>query len=1071
MKAGTRAARAGVGRASLAGVLAAVFSVLLPVGAAHAAPVLDQENAGARAGGAPNGMPVAQIITAGSSGALTSVEADLALVGPATGCSLGLQIRMVESGLPGDTVLASRVFPAGLVADDFLEIEFDRPATVSAGEQYAIVIENSTGGCIANWIRGDGSYGGGGMFHVSGGEWVPRSGDARFRTYVDGLAAGCPGGAGDAAALADAIDRANSTPGADTVTLYDCTYALDAADNHWYGPNALPAIASEVTIEGNGARIERSSADGVPSFRFFFVGADPARAETLGYTTPGAGALTLRQLTLANGLAEGGDGISLGAGGAGLGGAIFNQGRLTLEGVTATANTARGGAGAAFPGGPAGAGGGIGTDATLEQAGGFGPGSFGGAAGGAGAAGGGGGGGGFVGTEAGANGAGGTGGAGGGPASGLGGNGSDGTNGPDAISGGNGSGGGAGGDGDGNDGGAFGAGGGNGPLSPGGGGGVGGGGGTGAGGGFGGGGGLGGGGGFGGGAGAVVGTPADLSQPGFGGGAGGSGASGEIGGGGGAGMGGVIFNHQGIVTVTSSTLSGNAAIGGSGAGDAGTSGARGEDGQGLGGAIFNLNGRVDGTSATIADNAAADGGGAIYSLSYSANEPRSALIDFDGALLADTPDGAVDFMSNRPDDTVAGPNHADNDARLFFFRSLLEAWSRVNSAFTLGNMVEGADPQLRPLGDYGGLTETRPLRPTSPAIDASDAFGLATDQRGRQRIVDHPEIPNRFTSPGADIGAFELQDVTAPTLAITGGPDGPTAEVMPTFTFDAEVGSSVRCSIDTGTPNFGPCSEAAAHTPAGDLAEGDHTFRVEATDSEGNETVVTRHFTVDTTPPALTIDSGPAGATHELRPTFTFTAEPGAAVECSLDSGAPAYGPCSAASSHQPEVDLAPGAYTFRVKARDAVGNVAEATRAFAVELRVKTECKGRPATIYANEGEVTRGTDGPDVIIGSAGPDEIHAGGGEDIVCALGGDDVIDGEGGADLLRGGAGADRISGGAGRDRLQGQAGRDRLSGGAGKDTLRGGAGNDRLDGGPGQNKLFGGKGSNSCRNGIPKRGC
>src|SRR4051812_28949313 len=55
----------------------------------------------------------------------------------------------------------------------------------------------------------------------------------------------------------------------------------------WYGPNGLPPIASTIVIDGNGATISRSP--GVPPFRLFYVGADPAAAATSHYITPGAG--------------------------------------------------------------------------------------------------------------------------------------------------------------------------------------------------------------------------------------------------------------------------------------------------------------------------------------------------------------------------------------------------------------------------------------------------------------------------------------------------------------------------------------------------------------------------------------------------------------------------------------------------------------------------------------------------------------------------------------------------------------------------------------------------------------
>jgi hypothetical protein len=104
-------------------------------------------------------------------------------------------------------------------------------------------------------------------------------------------------------------------------------------------------IITPVTIQGNGAVIERSNS--APSFRLFAV-ANQDETGTL-LTTPGS--LTLEQVTLRGGLAQGGRGGnnysfgSAGGGGAGLGGAIFNQGALTIRQSTLYQNTAQGGAG------------------------------------------------------------------------------------------------------------------------------------------------------------------------------------------------------------------------------------------------------------------------------------------------------------------------------------------------------------------------------------------------------------------------------------------------------------------------------------------------------------------------------------------------------------------------------------------------------------------------------------------------------------------------------------------------------------------------------------------------------
>ncbi|MGC9356938.1 MAG: choice-of-anchor Q domain-containing protein [Anaerolineae bacterium] len=72
-----------------------------------------------------------------------------------------------------------------------------------------------------------------------------------------------------------------------------------------------------------------------------------------------------------------------------------------------------------------------------------------------------------------------------------------------------------------------------------------------------------------------------------------------------------------------------------------------------------------------------------------------------------------------------------------------------------------ADPQLGPLGDYGGATHTIPLLFNSPAIDAGDdAVCPATDQRGEAR-----------DDWACDIGAFEarLSDTTLVSKSVSGG--------------------------------------------------------------------------------------------------------------------------------------------------------------------------------------------------------------------------------------------------------------------------------------------------------------
>src|SRR5262245_2875147 len=55
---------------------------------------------------------------------------------------------------------------------------------------------------------------------------------------------------GDSTALINAINTANGTAEADTLNVSG-TYSLSGANNAWYGPTALPAITSDITIAGS----------------------------------------------------------------------------------------------------------------------------------------------------------------------------------------------------------------------------------------------------------------------------------------------------------------------------------------------------------------------------------------------------------------------------------------------------------------------------------------------------------------------------------------------------------------------------------------------------------------------------------------------------------------------------------------------------------------------------------------------------------------------------------------------------------------------------------------------------
>lgn len=552
--------------------------------------------------------------------------------------------------------------------------------------------------------------------------------------------------------LQDAVLQANSSPGPDTISLAaGCTYTFSQGafqGGGWFGSNALPPIASEITIEGNGATLTREDTIFSSTLRFFFVGADPTRPETLDYVTPGAGKLTIRDLTLKDGHVRGGASFG-GGGGAGMGGAIFNMGTTVIERSTLTGNSAVGGAGDGSSGGQAGGGGIASASISLDGGGMQSLGGQFGADGGAGGMdlGGGGGGAGFRVGQTGSNATTNLPGDGGGPDTGTGG-----VGGGQLALGGDGAGSGGwlpGLMGQTGDGGDFGQGGTGFNTKAAGGGGVGGGGGSpavpggGGGGGFGGGGGSGpgggGGGGFGGGA---ADGPAPAATPGYGAGAADpADGVGHFAGGGGAGMGGAIFNLQGEVTVINSTIAGNSAAGGAPQ-------TLPSPAQGLGGAVFNLNGDFTAIGSTF-DNSATSHATSIYNLVYDHVETRAAQVTLRDTIVAHGEGGAPeDVVSERNAIVLAG----NADAALGE-RDIVQNSTALTGGTLTGTPITD-DPLLQPLANNGGPTETMLPGAGSPARDAGSAFGLTTDQRGLCRPFDIAGVPN--FSDGTDIGSVEV---------------------------------------------------------------------------------------------------------------------------------------------------------------------------------------------------------------------------------------------------------------------------------------------------------------------------
>jgi hypothetical protein len=245
---------------------------------------------------------------------------------------------------------------------------------------------------------------------------------------------------------------------------------------------------------------------------------------------------------------------------------------------------------------------------------------------------------------------------------------------------------------------------------------------------------------------------------------------------------------------------------------------------------------------------------------------------------------------------------------------------------------------------------------SSPQVSATFACRLDSAPfapcTSPQALTGLADGPHTFYARARDGAGFDptpasrtfVVDTETPPVAIDSGPSGPTNDPQPAFAFSSSDDTATfTCSIDTVTETFGPCSADGMDQPAADLADGAYTFRVTATDAAGNSTTATRDFTVDTQAPEVSVDSGPTGTIADPRPAFGFSStDPAAEFACSIDTGTPSFGPCSSDATDQPADDLTDGSYTFRVRATNAAGNTATATREFEVGAGQQVESDKR---------------------------------------------------------------------------------------------------------------------------------
>jgi len=255
------------------------------------------------------------------------------------------------------------------------------------------------------------------------------------------------------------------------------------------------------------------------------------------------------------------------------------------------------------------------------------------------------------------------------------------------------------------------------------------------------------------------------------------------GGAGGASAGGAVCCLGGSSILVNDTFWSNSAVGGAGGnGGAGSSPANpgaaggnggngGQGGNGIGGALSASGGSLLAWNVTMASNSAVagvGGAGGAGGLGFDAPSGSPGLPGAEGIGQGDSVGnlGGVVTLKN----SILCPN-ALSDTNIY--GGIVDAGNNIDSdmqnSLTNATSLNGVNPDLAPLGNYGGPTPTMALLPGSPAIDAADLADFpATDQRG---------VPRPF-GPAPDIGAFESTYSTTISGVITGLMQGDQATIV-----------------------------------------------------------------------------------------------------------------------------------------------------------------------------------------------------------------------------------------------------------------------------------------------------
>ena len=565
--------------------------------------------------------------------------------------------------------------------------------------------------------------------------------------------------------------------------------------------------------------------------------------------------------------------------------------------------------------------------------------------------------------------------------------------------------------------------------------------------------------------------------------------------------GGIYFRNN--LTLTSSTISGNSSNRGGGFYSRGggtvnltNSTISGNSSRDRGGGIF-ARGRTGGTieifNSTIANNTAENDGGGIFR--------NAGTINLTNAIVANN-------IADRSGNDLSGTfNTIEN--------SLIGDTEGATIAIGTNNLT-GVDPQLLPLGNYGGDTQTHALVSASPAINASGAGATVDDQRGIAAFGTRdigafeaiPEIditgnsitiPDGDTTPdtadGTDFGSTAVSEGTvvrtftianqgninltlngSPLISISGtNADDFSVTALPTATVAAGGNTTFQVTFDpsaTGTRN------ATVSIANNDNNENPYTFEIHGTGIDATAptfTSITRNTPAadltdaDTLIFRITFDEAVQNvdaADFQVNGITSVTVTEVSSVSASEYDITVSGGDLANfngivgldLATGQDIADLAGNALPNREPSTDETYTVVNATSPDTTDEPTVSEPLP-DVRLILDQLEV-RLPDFPATGICGNNDDDLllgdeHA----NALCGLGGDDTLAGFGESDRLDGNDGNDIIFGNTGNDTIDGGAGDDLIFAGKDDDLVTGGDGIDEVMGDIGNDTVDGNAGN------------